>query len=82
MVMKGEGMVHPMSAQARSRPATSAATSSSGLVLIRPATGSSTSPRTRPSCTATAPPPQFTKAFAAMAMSSSLSPTTNRLWAS
>ena len=49
---------------------------------MRPKMGSFTWPSTTPSSTATSPPPQSTRRLAARAMSSSLSPTTSRLWAS
>ena len=80
--MNGEGILQPMSDQACSIFATSAATVSTSLSLMRPHTGSSTSARTLPSATATSPPPHSTSVCAASAMSSSLSPTTSRLWES
>ena len=82
MVMNGDGSVQPMVAHACSMRSTSAATTSTGLSLMRPQTGSSTRASTLPSMTATSPPPQSASVLAASAMSASLSPMTRRLWAS
>ena len=82
IVMKGEGMVQPISAQVCSRACTFSLIASAGSASMRPAMGRSTSPSTSPSATTTMPPPHAASVFAASAMSASFVPTTSRLCAS
>lgn len=82
MVINGDGKVQPIISQDSSSLATVAAISSAGSSFMRPAIGSGTQPNTLPSYTATIPPPHSIKVLAASAISSSLVPTTRRLWAS
>ena len=82
MVMNGDGIVQPISAHAFSIAATAFVISSSGRSLIRPAIGSGSRATSLPPLATAIPPPHSTRALATTAISSSLVPTTSRLWAS
>ena len=78
----GVAPLHPSPCAASLHARLCATTSASGASESRPAIGSGHSASTRPSSTATIPPPISTSRSIANAMSSSDMPTTTRLWAS
>ena len=82
IVRNGVAPLQPSAAAASVHARLCAITSSSGATEKRPATGSGHSASTRPSSTATIPPPSSTARATAASMSSSETPSTTRLCAS